>query len=241
MSIFRVAVRALLSGRRWIAVATLNALFLVLAVIVAGTTARDAQAKALVDLYRNLLLPLLVPFCVLLFATEALGAEVEDRTLVYLTLRPIASPAIVAQKYAAAALLSLAALWPVTIVGFLIMTRADAPAGLLPALLVATFVAVLAYSAIFLLLGLIMRRALLIGAVYVLLWEGAIAGVSTAAAHLSVRLYALGAFAGVLNRDDLLSPADAGPAAAASVLTLLIVSILAVAYTSVRLRRTELT
>lgn len=238
--IFLQTLRSLLSGRRWAVAAALDALVLIVVVILAAAGEPGRDEKHLVDLFSNVVLPIVLPLIAVLFATEALGAEVEDGTLIYLTLRPQPGGSIVLQKFAAAALVTLVAVWAVSLGAFVVLTRGSGGGAMLVAVLAAGGLGAVAYTALFLLVGLLVRRALLVGILYVLLWEGTVAALSTAAAHLSVRYYAFGIFAGVLGRDDLVDPATAGPPAAGSMLFLLVVAALVVAYTARRLRRIEL-
>ncbi len=237
--ILQASLRALLTGRRWILVVLLDAIFILLALLLATQSDPASHQRHLVNLFHNLGLPALLPFVALLFSTEALGAEVEDRTLIYLTLRPLSSATIALAKFTAAFLITLAAVWLPLLVSFLLLGLNDPPAGQLPALLLAGAIGSAGYCAVFLLLGLLLRRALLIGAIYVLTWEGAIAGLSTSAAHLSVRFYTFGVYAGLLRHDEFFD-GDPYPAPLASLVFLLIVVAVALWWTARRVRRTEL-
>lgn len=238
--IFVQSLRALLSGRRWVVAAVLDALVVLVVIIVAAAGERGRDEEHLVNLFSNVVLPIVLPLIAVLFATEALGAEVEDGTLIYLTLRPQPGRSIVAQKFAAATVVTLVAVWVVSVIAFFVLTRGGGGGALLVALLVSGGLGAVAYTALFLLIGLLVRRALLVGILYVLLWESTIAALSTAAAHLSVRYYAFGIFAGILSRDDLIDPATTGPPAGGSMIFLLAVAAVAVAFTARRLRRIEL-
>ncbi|MHB8574410.1 MAG: ABC transporter permease [Dehalococcoidia bacterium] len=239
-SVFFVGLRGLLSGRRWLVVAVLDGFFLALALILALAGERAKNQLYMAGLYENLLLPVLLPFVCLLFATEALGGEVDDRTLIYLTLRPAPAIAIVGAKFLSASAISVAAVWLALAPGFVLLTHGDAGAGMLGALLVSATFAALAYCALFLMLGLLLRRALLIGVIYVLFWEGAIAGLSRSAANLSVRNYASGLFGHLLQRPDLLKPDDAGPTVVHSLIVLIVIAVAGVALAAYKLRRVEL-
>ncbi|HLZ71546.1 MAG TPA: ABC transporter permease [Dehalococcoidia bacterium] len=239
LAIFQASLRALLTGRRWIVVAVLDAIFVLLAVLLATQTDAASHQLHLVELFHRLGLPALLPFVALLFSTEALGAEVEDRTLIYLTLRPLSSVSIVVAKFAAAFVITLAATWLPLLISFVLLGLNDTPAGQLPALLLAGAIGSAGYCAVFLLLGLLLRRALLIGAIYILTWEGAIAALSTSAAHLSVRFYTFGVYAGILRRDEFLN-GEPYPAPAGAFIFLLLVVLGALWWTARRLRRTEL-
>ncbi|MGI9642018.1 MAG: hypothetical protein ACR2N9_04460, partial [Acidimicrobiia bacterium] len=99
----------------------------------------------------------------------------------------------------------------------------------------ASTVAIIAYAAIFLALGLRTRRALLWGLAYILVWEGFISSVGRLPARLSVRGYARSILAGVTDVD--LRLADETLAVAIIVPTL--AAILFGAYTTYRLKNMD--
>ncbi len=167
---------------------------------------------------------------------------VEDRALVYLTLRL----AVAAAKGLAAALVTLLLVEIALALMYLIVAQgvAEAGAGLpgLGAILLAGAAGSVAYCSLFLLLGLLApRRALLVGFLYVLLWEGTAAGFSTGLATLSVRRYVEGtlhAGLGAISGARLVWPAD--PSAATSALVVCAIVVVGLALTAYRLRRMEL-
>ncbi len=57
------------------------------------------------------------------------------------------------------------------------------------ATILAAFIGVLAYSAVFVLLGLVVKNAIVWGLGYVLIWEGIVAAFGTFAARLAIRGY----------------------------------------------------
>ncbi len=172
------------------------------------------------------------PVTTLVFATAALGDPIDDGTLVYLWLRPVARWRI--------GLAALLATWTVAlpmVVVPLVATAALTRGGgeLVRGAAVSATVAVIAYGAIFVLLGLWLRRALLWGLAYILLWEGFIAIAGPNARRLAIRSYTrslLSQATGVKLR-----LADIGPVT--SVVVPLVVAALAFALTAWRLRRTE--
>ena len=64
-------------------------------------------ALALVGLFRDLILPTLLPIVILLPATAAFGDELEDDTLPYLLMKPISRLRIVLGKYLATLLVTI--------------------------------------------------------------------------------------------------------------------------------------
>jgi ABC-2 type transport system permease protein len=202
------------------------------------------------------MLPVLIPVTALILGSGALGNEIEDRTLVYLTLRPVSRITIVFAKYVAT-LIVVAGLVELAVCAmFVIASRKTVPVTLISGVgyggfdtgnalvgtLVAAFAGTAAYVALFLLLGVLMpHRGLLVGFAYVLGWEGAAAGLSGALATLSVRRYAQGTLDAWLN-DTLLArigPATVGAIGSAVALSLIVVA--SIILCVMRLRRLELT
>jgi ABC-2 type transport system permease protein len=132
-------------------------------------------------------LSLLVPVTALVFASASLGDLREDGTLVYLWLRPVRRARIVVA--AAASALTLA--WPLVVVP--LAAAAAATGGgrdLVVGTVAASTLALVAYTGLFCALGLMVRRALVWGLLYIFIWEGFIATANDTAARLAVRSYA---------------------------------------------------
>lgn len=126
-----------------------------------------------------------VPLVALVISTATLGNLVEEQTLVYFWLRPfgrwkIATAAIVAGVLVLVPLI----LVPMGVLGAI--AGGDAVLGAL----VGSAVGLVAYLFVFTMLGLFTQRALAWGLLYVLVWEGLIAGFSTGAGRLAIRSYA---------------------------------------------------
>jgi ABC-2 type transport system permease protein len=196
--LLRFSLGQLLAGRRLLVVALLVAVPLVLpAVFVRGSDLDPATFT--LDLYRQLVLPVLLPVVTLVFSTSALGAELRDGTVTNLLLKPIPRPAILGAKYLAAVLAALLVLLPALAVGHLLAAGGLGSTDLLAGMLLATVVGILAYCALGVLLSLLFARALLIGLAYALLWEGAVVGVAPSASSLSIRGYTEGVLAALLS------------------------------------------
>ncbi|MFG1678397.1 ABC transporter permease [Micromonospora sp. NPDC049282] len=113
-------------------------------------------------------LAVVLPVVALIVGTGVLGAEIDDGTVVHILTKPLPRWQIVLPKLAVAALVSaVTAGVPLYVAGVL----ADSVRlGL--ALVAASAAGALAYSALFLALSLVSRRPVLLGLVYVLIWEG---------------------------------------------------------------------
>jgi ABC-2 type transport system permease protein len=212
----------LLAGRRLVIIALLVALPLVVPAVFANG-ADVEPATFTLELFRQLVLPVLLPVVALTFATSSLGSELRDGTVTNLLLKPIPRPAVLGAKYLAAVASSLVVLLPAETVGHVVAAGGLGSTDLLTGMLLATVVGTLAYCALGLLLSLLMARALLVGLAYALLWEGAVVSVAPSAASLSIRGYTEGVLAAALRGGGLGLETRLGPVSAtvlAAVVTL---------------------
>jgi ABC-2 type transport system permease protein len=192
-TIAAVTIRSLLSRRRSLLLALLALLPIAVALLVrlSGRVGPDLDAITGIVLDR-LVITTLVPLAALVFGTTALGAELDDGTAVFLLVKPIARWRIVAAKLAVAVTLTVLLTAPAALLAGTILL-ADGPGMAVPiGAAVGTAVGAATYATIFLALSLITTRALPMGLVYVLVWEGILAGLFEGTRVLSVRQYALG-------------------------------------------------
>jgi ABC-2 type transport system permease protein len=129
-------------------------------------------------------LALFVPVTTLVFASSVLGDPSEDGTLVYLWLKPVSRWKIAAAALAATLTVTL----PVVVVP-MVLTAAVTGAGgdLVLGTLAACTLSTVAYAGIFTWLGLRVKRSLVWGLAYILIWEGFVARAGANAARLSIR------------------------------------------------------
>ena len=131
-------------------------------------------------------LSLYAPVVTLVFASASLGDPAEDGTLVYFWLRPVPRWQIVAGTYLATLTVAL----PLVLVSLgLSAALSGAGHGLVRGTLLSSTLAVVAYGGIFTWLGLRVKRALVWGLAYILLWEGFVASAGKSASRLAVRAY----------------------------------------------------
>jgi len=118
-----------------------------------------------------------LPLAALFYATSLVADEVEGRTLTYLLTRPITRASIMAGKFAAYLATTLTLALPAAVVTFFVlMTSAAAPA-LGPASvdllrdLGVMQLALVAYGALFALLGVLLKRPVIPGLLFLYGWE----------------------------------------------------------------------
>jgi ABC-2 type transport system permease protein len=211
--IFSLTLRALARSRRVLVVVALLAVPVLLVLVYVASEGKSQGEDFVVELFVTLVMPILLPLTALIFATSALGGEVEDRTLSYITLRPVSRLTIIVAKLLAATLITTVLVEAALAAAYFLGTQGTGDTQNLGAILLAGLLGCLAYSSGFLLLGLwLPRRGLLVGFLYVLLWEGIFSQLSTGLATFSVRRYVEGALNGNLAPSALAASVSASPA-----------------------------
>jgi ABC-2 type transport system permease protein len=212
-AILEVTIRALLNRRRSLLMLLLASapVFIAILIRIAGRSADPERLAATV--LDTLVLRTVLPLIALVFGTAAIGSELEDGSAAFLMTKPVPRWKIVAAKMLGASALTALLVVPAAVLaGLLIAGDQGGGAVLTLAAAVASLVAILVYCAIFVTLSIVTGRSLVIGLVYVLLWEGVLAGLFEGTRVLSVRQYALGIGAALDPTDRLRAGLDAVPA-----------------------------
>ncbi|SCF10038.1 ABC-2 type transport system permease protein [Micromonospora haikouensis] len=190
-----LTLRGLFGRRRFLLLLPLPVVLVGLAVLSRwlGVTPRDWGPPVLVGLGLAVVLPVVA----LIVGTGVLGAEIDDGTVVHILTKPLPRWQIVLPKLAVAtAVTGVTVAVPLCAAGLL---ADSARLGL--ALAAASAVGALAYSALFLALSLLTRRPVLLGLVYVLIWEGLLGSVVSGTRVLSIQQY-------VITLADRIAPTD---------------------------------
>jgi ABC-2 type transport system permease protein len=184
-TIYRVTLRTQATKGRLAALALLGLVGVVVGLAVGLSDVRE-PLRAATNMINAFGLSLYAPVVTLVFASASLGDPAEDGTLVYFWLRPVPRWQIVAGTYLATLTVAL----PLVLVSLgLSAVLSGAGHGLVRGTLVSATLAVVAYGGIFTWLGLRVRRALVWGLAYILLWEGFVASAGKSASRLAVRAY----------------------------------------------------
>ena len=185
-ALYRVLLRTQVTRGRLIGLGLLGMVAVLLGVAVGASEAADPVNDG-VRLVNQFGLSLFVPVVTLVFAAAVLGDPNEDGTLVYLWLRPVPRWRIALAAVAATLTVAL----PIVVVPMVVAAAATGAGGdLVVATLVSCGLATLAYTGMFIWLGLRVRRALVWGLAYILVWEGFVARAGATPARLAVRAHA---------------------------------------------------
>jgi ABC-2 type transport system permease protein len=118
-----------------------------------------------------------IPLAALFYATSLVADEVEGKTLTYLLARPIRRSSILAGKFAAYLVTTVSFALPATVITFFLLATARGVSGIsgyVPSLfqdLGVIALGVLCYGALFTLLGVLLRRPLIPGLLFLFVWE----------------------------------------------------------------------
>lgn len=244
IAIGRVTLRQLVA-RKLIWVLVVMAGFPALMMLLAGRSMTDDRAYEFLNEGPIALTMLVViPITSLILGSAALGDERRGDTLSFITLRPIARWQIVAAKAASAWLVStaIAATGAMLAAAALGLLTGDWSLVLPMAVLAALNAA--GYIAIFIPLGYITERAVLIGLAFVFLWESGLTIGVDALAPFSISRIGLSAYAGLAPDAATLLEEPLGtvvPGAGGALVKTVVLVALGVAVTAALLKRRDLT
>lgn len=184
-SIAEVTLRGLLGRRRTVLLILLAGLPVLVALLARlGGGRLDDALVAILELGVRTVLPLTA----LVFGTSALGAELEDGTAVFILAKPVPRWRIALAKTLVAGLLAAAlSVGSTLLTGLLIGGVDGSTLATTFAFAIAVALAGFAYASLFVALSIVTGRALIVGLIYTLVWEGILAGILEGTRLFSVR------------------------------------------------------
>ena len=235
LTLASVSLRGLLNRRRTLLLGLFGALVVLVAILFQLADQPDDESLAFTgQLLGNFGLAVLLPVVAVIVGTAAIGSELDDGTIIYLLAKPIPRGLVAVVKAVVAWVIVLLLVSPAILVAGTIARGGDADLGI--AYAVAAGFGALEYTAVFLALSLVTSRALVVGLAYVVIWEGAVAGLFDGTRILSIRQHAL-AIADALGGEGAIEAGiELGPALAVGAIFTAAAVILAVR----RLERVEL-
>ena len=181
--LYEMFVRSLLRRGRLIALLGLGAVGIIIGFAIGASSTADSidDGTIMITTYG---LAVVVPVTTLLLASSVLGDPNEDGTFVYIWLRPIARWQIAAAALAA----SLTVALPLTVVPMVIAAGATGGGNdLMRGTAAACILGTIAYTGVFTWLGLRVRRAVVWGLGYILIWEGFVARAGATPSRFAIR------------------------------------------------------
>ena len=185
-TIVRLGIRSVFGRRRGVLLFLLPLVLVGLAVLVRVLVGEDPTAAR--DTLYGLGLVVIVPLVSLLATTGVLAPEIDDGSISYLLAKPISRHTIVISKLVVAATcVLLFAAVPMLVAGLVLLV--DEPR-LAVGFALGSLAGGLAYCALFALLSVLTRHAVVVGLIYLLIWEGLLGGLLDGVRWLSITRWA---------------------------------------------------
>jgi ABC-2 type transport system permease protein len=183
----QLTAKSLLGRRRVLLLLLLPAVLLLLCGAVRLLAGQDTSVT--VGLLGGFALATIVPLLGLIAGAGSIGPEIDDGSIVYLMSKPLSRHSIVLSKLVVVvAVVTLVAAVPTLIAGLILSGTAES---LAVAYGIGAAIAGLAYSALFILLAILTRNAVVVGLIYVLIWESLVGNFVPGAQVLSIQQWAL--------------------------------------------------
>jgi len=198
IAIVRTTLRQLLGGRRLLVLALLGTV----PAIVTWLSTQNRSADSVFEVYHEgamiTMFLIVMPIVSIVLGSAALGDERRDGTLSFLVVRPLPRSAITFAKFAAAWIASAAV---AMLSGALASTAASlrlSDWSTMAPTLMALALSAGCYAAVFMVLGFLTSRAVLVGLIYLFVWESGIAFAASSLANVSLFRIGLTAYAAML-------------------------------------------
>ena len=208
-TVFSITLRAALGRRRAFLLAIPPVILLL--VTFALKAARPAGAPWPGRVLGDFGFTVILPLTALVIGTSVLGAEIDEGSIIHLLATPVRRSAVIVTKFVVGTLLTMLFVAVPELIAGLIATSGDtlrggqlfasAGGGLVEVggtrnLALGLFIGALAgsvmYNALFIMISVVTTRAVAVGLLYVLIWEGLLGNFVGGARELSIGQYSLG-------------------------------------------------
>lgn len=242
LALLNESVRQALPRRRTIVLLLLQSAPVLIYLLGTQSRTEEAATRGAIEIGAAIFFALVLPITAIMIAAGVLGNERRDLTMSFIALRPMPRSVIAFAKISAAVIAAggivsagAAALGIVHGVRYADWT-------LLPALLIGGLVATLVYSAIYVPLGFITDRAVIIGIAILLVFENGAATLLTGLAFLSPWRIGVSVFAAIVEDAEQILEGGAVPYSASDAIIFAVFYLaLSVGVTTLLLRTRDLT
>lgn len=188
-ALFQFSVRKMLVKRRWLLFALLAVL--VVGVMGYGATQQGADAANGSDMLDLFVLTFLLPVLALIYGASMIRNEIDDRSIIQVITSPIDRRISYLGYYMALALVLMLLVSVLAVLGgatyFLVSGSGGDAASIIIGYVIVCCIGAIAYSSLFLLIGVAMRQPLYLGLFYVFIWEYFVGTVPGAIGQYTIR------------------------------------------------------
>ncbi len=181
---------------------------------------------------------ILMPLLSLIAGTGAIGPEIDEGSIVYLLAKPLNRYSIIVTKLAVSiGVVIVFGVVPIVIAGVVLTGEVGA---VTLGYALGALAGGIAYSAVFLLLAVVSRNAVVIGLIYALVWESLIGGLAPGAQTLSIQQWSMSVVQRVLGDSAQRLGVDSAVGFGFGVVALVLVTVVATAYAGRKLQSIRL-
>ena len=236
--------RSLLGRKRTLVLLLLPLALLALCILARVLASLDSDIERQLDgsLAPDLLgafgIAILMPLLTLIAGTGSIGPEIEDGSIVYLLAKPLNRYSIVVTKLVVAIGVVIAfGVVPIAVAGVVLTGQVGT---VTVGYTVGALAAGIAYSAVFLLLAVVTRNAVVVGLIYALIWESLVGGLVPGAQTLSIQQWSLAVVRQVLGDSAERLGVEAAVGFGTGLVLLTVVTLVATGYAGRRLQSLRL-
>lgn len=199
---------------------------------------RDLRGPLAPDLLTTFGIAVLMPLLSLIAGTGAIGPEIDEGSIVYLLAKPLNRYSIVLTKLVVAIGVVVAfGVLPIAVAGVVLTGELGTVA---VGFTLGAFAAGVAYPAVFLLLAVVTRNAVVIGLIYALIWESLVGGLVPGAQALSIQQWSLSVVQRALGEPAAGLGVEAAVRFGTGLTLLVVVTVVAAGYAGRRLQTLRL-
>jgi ABC-2 type transport system permease protein len=201
--------------------------------------ARELEGPLSPNLLTAFGIAILMPLLTLIAGTGSIGPEIDEGSIVYLLAKPLNRHSIIVTKLVVATgVVVLFGVVPIAVAGIVLTGEVGV---VTVAFTLGALAAGVTYSAVFVLLAVVSRNAVVIGLVYALVWESLVGGLVPGAQALSVQQWSLAVVQRVLGDDAARYGVDAAVGFGTALILMTVVTVSATFYAGRRLQTLRLT
>jgi ABC-2 type transport system permease protein len=212
-----------------------------LARILAGLDSEIDQALETTlapDLLGAFGIAILMPLLSLIAGTGSIGPEIDEGSIVYLLAKPLNRYSIIVTKLVVSiGVVVVFGVLPIAVAGVVLTGEVGT---VTVAYTVGALAGGIAYSAVFLLLAVVSRNAVVVGLIYALIWESLIGGLAPGAQTLSIQQWSLAIVQKVLGDEAGRLQVESAVGFGFGVVALTVVSVVATVYAGRKLQSLRL-
>ena len=243
-TVARLTSRSLLGRKRTLLLSLLPLALLGLCTLarILGTLDDDIAGQLQGSLSADLLtafgIAIMMPLLGLIAGTGSIGPEIDEGSIIYLLAKPLNRYTIVVTKLLVAiGVLALFGVLPVFVAGVVLTGEVGSIA---VSFTLGALAAGVGYAAVFLLLAVVTRNAVVVGLIYALIWESLVGGLVPGAQTLSIQQWAIAVVEKSLGYEAELLLVESAVDFSTGLVALVLVTVLATAYAGRRLQTIRL-